>query len=112
MYKWILYPSPSLSLSLLLQSLLFPSQPTEPDSRFSVSPSGELTISSVQRADAGYYTCQALTVAGSILAKALLEVSDGKSGILFKIDFACLTGAITKYYCSYISYACKTLFYM
>uniref|UniRef100_A0A8C7ZKI3 Roundabout, axon guidance receptor, homolog 2 (Drosophila) n=1 Tax=Oryzias sinensis TaxID=183150 RepID=A0A8C7ZKI3_9TELE len=55
------------------QNLLFPNQP---NSRFSVSPSGELTITSVQRSDAGYYICQALTVAGSILAKAQLEVTD------------------------------------
>ncbi|GAA6232689.1 roundabout homolog 2 isoform X6 [Lates japonicus] len=58
------------------QNLLFPNQPQQPNSRFSVSPSGDLTISSVQRADAGYYICQALTVAGSILAKAQLEVTD------------------------------------
>ncbi|XP_061828601.1 roundabout homolog 2 isoform X1 [Nerophis lumbriciformis] len=58
------------------QNLLFPNQPQQPNSRFSVSPSGALTISSVQRADAGYYICQALTVAGSILAKAQLEVTD------------------------------------
>ncbi|XP_038147917.1 roundabout homolog 2 isoform X6 [Cyprinodon tularosa] len=58
------------------QILLFPNQPQQPNSRFSVSPSGELTISSVQRTDAGYYICQALTVAGSILAKAQLEVTD------------------------------------
>ncbi|KAM6933841.1 roundabout homolog 2 isoform 7-T7 [Xenentodon cancila] len=57
------------------QNLLFPNQP-QPNSHFSVSPSGDLTISSVQRADAGYYICQALTVAGSILAKAQLEVTD------------------------------------
>ncbi|KAJ0004339.1 hypothetical protein NQD34_010553 [Periophthalmus magnuspinnatus] len=44
--------------------------------RVSVSVSGELTISSVQRSDAGYYICQALTVAGSIMAKAQLEVAD------------------------------------
>jgi hypothetical protein len=62
-----------------LQDLLFPNQPTQGDSRVSVSLSGEMTIRSVQRADAGYYTCQALTVAGSILAKALLEVADGKT---------------------------------
>ncbi|KAM9538757.1 roundabout homolog 2-like [Salvelinus alpinus] len=55
--------------------LLFPSQPAQGDSRVSVAVSGELTISSVQRSDAGYYTCQALTVAGSILAKAQLEVA-------------------------------------
>ncbi|XP_063350177.1 roundabout homolog 2 isoform X8 [Pelmatolapia mariae] len=58
------------------QNLLFPNQPQQPNNRFSVSPSGALTISSVQRADAGYYICQALTVAGSILAKAQLEVTD------------------------------------
>lgn len=43
-----------------------------------MSLNGELTISSVQRSDAGYYICQALTVAGSIMAKAQLEVADGK----------------------------------
>uniref|UniRef100_A0A673M3Z4 Roundabout homolog 2-like n=1 Tax=Sinocyclocheilus rhinocerous TaxID=307959 RepID=A0A673M3Z4_9TELE len=58
------------------QNLLFPNQPQQPNSRFSVSPSGDLTITVVQRADAGYYICQALTVAGSILAKAQLEVTD------------------------------------
>ncbi|KAK0154830.1 Roundabout 2 [Merluccius polli] len=58
------------------QNLLFPNQPQQPNSRFSVSPGGDLTISSVQRSDAGYYICQALTVAGSILAKAQLEVTD------------------------------------
>ncbi|XP_053298098.1 roundabout homolog 2-like [Pleuronectes platessa] len=58
------------------QDLLFPNQPTQGDSRVSVSVSGELTISSVQRSDAGYYICQALTVAGSIMAKAQLEVAD------------------------------------
>ncbi|KAG7321591.1 hypothetical protein KOW79_014449 [Hemibagrus wyckioides] len=58
------------------QNLLFPNQPQQPNSRFSVSPSGDLTITGVQRADGGYYICQALTVAGSILAKAQLEVTD------------------------------------
>ncbi|XP_037402437.1 roundabout homolog 2 isoform X6 [Pygocentrus nattereri] len=58
------------------QNLLFPNQPQQPNSRFSVSPSGDLTITGVQRADSGYYICQALTVAGSILAKAQLEVTD------------------------------------
>lgn len=62
------------------QDLLFPNQPVQDDSRLSVSLDGELTISSVQRSDAGYYICQALTVAGSIMAKAQLEVSDGKTG--------------------------------
>uniref|UniRef100_A0A3B4A3S8 Uncharacterized protein n=1 Tax=Periophthalmus magnuspinnatus TaxID=409849 RepID=A0A3B4A3S8_9GOBI len=58
------------------QNLLFPNQPPQPHSRFSVSPGGDLTISNVQRSDTGYYICQALTVAGSILAKAQLEVTD------------------------------------
>uniref|UniRef100_A0A8D3DQL9 Roundabout, axon guidance receptor, homolog 2 (Drosophila) n=1 Tax=Scophthalmus maximus TaxID=52904 RepID=A0A8D3DQL9_SCOMX len=58
------------------QDLLFPNQPTQDDSHVSVSVNGELTISSVQRSDAGYYICQALTVAGSIMAKAQLEVAD------------------------------------
>lgn len=43
-----------------------------------MSVNGELTVLSVQRSDAGYYICQALTVAGSIMAKAQLEVADGK----------------------------------
>ncbi|XP_039601803.1 roundabout homolog 2 isoform X3 [Polypterus senegalus] len=58
------------------QNLLFPNQPLQPNSRFSVSQGGDLTISNVQRSDTGYYICQALTVAGSILAKAQLEVTD------------------------------------
>uniref|UniRef100_A0A674N2K0 Roundabout guidance receptor 2 n=1 Tax=Takifugu rubripes TaxID=31033 RepID=A0A674N2K0_TAKRU len=58
------------------QKLLFPNQPTDEDGRVSVSVNGELTVASVQRADAGYYICQALTVAGSIMAKAQLEVAD------------------------------------
>uniref|UniRef100_A0A663NBM1 Roundabout guidance receptor 2 n=1 Tax=Athene cunicularia TaxID=194338 RepID=A0A663NBM1_ATHCN len=58
------------------QNLLFPNQPLQPNSRYSVSPTGDLTITNIQRSDAGYYICQALTVAGSILAKAQLEVTD------------------------------------
>ncbi|XP_027834767.1 roundabout homolog 2 isoform X23 [Ovis aries] len=58
------------------QNLLFPNQPQQPNSRCSVSPTGDLTITNIQRSDAGYYICQALTVAGSILAKAQLEVTD------------------------------------
>lgn len=60
------------------QILLFPSQPPQAMGRFSVSPSGEMTIADVQTSDSGYYMCQAISVAGSILAKALLEVEDGK----------------------------------
>ncbi|KAM4702558.1 roundabout homolog 3 isoform 1-T1 [Rhinophrynus dorsalis] len=61
------------------QILLFPSQPPQTVGRFSVSPSGELTIIDVQTGDSGYYMCQAISVAGSILAKALLEVEDVSS---------------------------------
>ncbi|KAM4015874.1 roundabout homolog 3 isoform 2-T2 [Anomaloglossus baeobatrachus] len=61
------------------QILLFPSQPPQTIGRFSVSPSGELTIIDVQTGDSGYYMCQAISVAGSILAKALLEVEDATS---------------------------------
>eukprot|EP00061_Rhincodon_typus_P017405 g46091.t1 len=53
--------------------------PPQPSSRFAVSSTGDLTITNIQRSDAGYYICQALTVAGSILAKAQLEVTDGRS---------------------------------
>ncbi|PNI65677.1 ROBO3 isoform 3 [Pan troglodytes] len=56
------------------QVLLFPSQSLQPKGRFSVSPRGQLNITAVQRGDAGYYVCQAVSVAGSILAKALLEI--------------------------------------
>ncbi|XP_060035796.1 roundabout homolog 3 [Erinaceus europaeus] len=56
------------------QVLLFPSQSPQPPGRVSVSPGGQLRISDVQRADGGYYTCQAVSVAGSILAKARLVV--------------------------------------
>lgn len=66
-----------MRLCLLSQNLLFPNQPQQPNSRCSVSPTGDLTITNIQRSDAGYYICQALTVAGSILAKAQLEVTDG-----------------------------------
>nr|XP_015193162.1 PREDICTED: roundabout homolog 3 isoform X3 [Lepisosteus oculatus]XP_015193163.1 PREDICTED: roundabout homolog 3 isoform X3 [Lepisosteus oculatus] len=61
------------------QILLFPSQPPEQSGRFSVSLSGELTISDVQSEDSGYYICQAISVAGSILTKALLEVENAPS---------------------------------
>uniref|UniRef100_A0A8B9K999 Roundabout, axon guidance receptor, homolog 3 (Drosophila) n=1 Tax=Astyanax mexicanus TaxID=7994 RepID=A0A8B9K999_ASTMX len=61
------------------QILLFPSQPPAQSGRFSVSLSGELTISDVHSEDSGYYICQAISVAGSILTKALLEVEDAPS---------------------------------
>uniref|UniRef100_A0A4W4F3Q3 Roundabout, axon guidance receptor, homolog 3 (Drosophila) n=1 Tax=Electrophorus electricus TaxID=8005 RepID=A0A4W4F3Q3_ELEEL len=61
------------------QILLFPSQPPAQSGRFSVSLSGELTISDVHSEDSGYYICQAISVAGSVLTKALLEVEDAPS---------------------------------
>lgn len=60
-----------------MQVLLFPSQSLQPTGRFSVSPRGQLNITEVQSEDAGYYVCQAVSVAGSILAKALLEIKGG-----------------------------------
>uniref|UniRef100_A0A1A8MRQ1 Roundabout homolog 3 n=1 Tax=Nothobranchius pienaari TaxID=704102 RepID=A0A1A8MRQ1_9TELE len=56
------------------QVLLFPIQEPLKSSRSSVSLSGELTISDVQVEDSGFYICQAISVAGSILTKARLEV--------------------------------------
>ncbi|XP_064029469.1 roundabout homolog 3 [Pogoniulus pusillus] len=56
------------------QTLLFPGQPSPAPSRVSVSPGGAITITEVQPADAGSYQCQAISVAGSVLAKARLRV--------------------------------------
>uniref|UniRef100_A0A8C7U4C9 Roundabout, axon guidance receptor, homolog 3 (Drosophila) n=1 Tax=Oncorhynchus mykiss TaxID=8022 RepID=A0A8C7U4C9_ONCMY len=56
------------------QILLFPIQEAAQSGRYSVSLSGELTITDVLSDDSGYYICQAISVAGSILTKALLEV--------------------------------------
>uniref|UniRef100_A0A669C3G6 Roundabout, axon guidance receptor, homolog 3 (Drosophila) n=1 Tax=Oreochromis niloticus TaxID=8128 RepID=A0A669C3G6_ORENI len=61
------------------QILLFPVQEPSQSGRFTVSLSGELTISDVQVEDSGYYICQAISVAGSILTKALLEVESAPS---------------------------------
>ncbi|XP_056300191.1 roundabout homolog 3 isoform X3 [Pseudoliparis swirei] len=61
------------------QILLFPIQEPSQSGRFSVSLSGELTITGVQVEDSGYYICQAISVAGSILTKALLEVESAPS---------------------------------
>uniref|UniRef100_A0A3Q1GD51 Roundabout, axon guidance receptor, homolog 1 (Drosophila) n=1 Tax=Acanthochromis polyacanthus TaxID=80966 RepID=A0A3Q1GD51_9TELE len=58
------------------QNLLFSSQPPQPSSRLSVSQSGDLTITDAERSDMGYYSCQALNIAGSVITKALLEVTD------------------------------------
>ncbi|XP_017271899.2 roundabout homolog 1 isoform X5 [Kryptolebias marmoratus] len=58
------------------QNLLFSYQPPQPSSRFSVSQTGGLTITDAERSDMGYYSCQALNIAGSVITKALLEVTD------------------------------------
>ncbi|XP_052472938.1 roundabout homolog 2-like isoform X4 [Carassius gibelio] len=64
------------------QMLLFPGQPPSQSGRYSVSMSGELSISDVHSEDSGYYICQAISVAGSVLAKALLEVKTGPSDLI------------------------------
>uniref|UniRef100_A0A672JJU2 Roundabout, axon guidance receptor, homolog 3 (Drosophila) n=1 Tax=Salarias fasciatus TaxID=181472 RepID=A0A672JJU2_SALFA len=61
------------------QILLFPIQEPSQSGRFSVSLSGELTVTDVRVEDSGYYICQAISVAGSILTKALLEVESAPS---------------------------------
>lgn len=61
--------------------LLFPGQPPSQSGRYSVSMSGELTITDVHPEDSGFYICQAISVAGSVLTKALLEVEGGKTSI-------------------------------
>uniref|UniRef100_A0A669DW86 Roundabout guidance receptor 1 n=1 Tax=Oreochromis niloticus TaxID=8128 RepID=A0A669DW86_ORENI len=61
------------------ESLLFSYQPPQPFSRLSVSQMGSLTITNVQRTDGGFYSCQALNIAGSVITKALLEVTDSGS---------------------------------
>ncbi|XP_034556843.1 roundabout homolog 2 isoform X2 [Notolabrus celidotus] len=62
------------------QLLLFPGQPPSQSGRYSVSMSGELSITDVHPEDSGFYICQAISVAGSVLTKALLEVEGGPSG--------------------------------
>uniref|UniRef100_A0A665X8X4 Roundabout guidance receptor 1 n=1 Tax=Echeneis naucrates TaxID=173247 RepID=A0A665X8X4_ECHNA len=61
------------------ESLLFSYQPPQPYSRLSVSQMGSLTITDVQHTDGGFYSCQALNIAGSVITKALLEVTDSGS---------------------------------
>ncbi|XP_051933629.1 roundabout homolog 1-like isoform X2 [Hippocampus zosterae] len=58
------------------QNLLFSYQPPQPSSRFSVSQTGDLTITGAEDSDVGYYSCQALNIAGSVITKAFLEVID------------------------------------
>lgn len=50
--------------------------PNQDHGRFSVSEDGTLVIEFVQREDAGQYTCKALSVSGSAIAAAMLEVKD------------------------------------
>ncbi|TMS07263.1 Roundabout-like protein 2, partial [Larimichthys crocea] len=65
------------------QLLLFPGQPPSQSGRYSVSMSGELTITDVHPEDSGFYICQAISVAGSVLTKALLEVEGGEVSVTF-----------------------------
>ncbi|XP_057206897.1 roundabout homolog 2-like isoform X2 [Triplophysa rosa] len=64
------------------QMLLFPGQPPSQLGRYSVSMSGDLSISVIHSEDSGYYICQAISVAGSVVAKALLEVKTGPSDLI------------------------------
>ncbi|KAG7243172.1 hypothetical protein INR49_016547, partial [Caranx melampygus] len=61
------------------QMLLFPGQPPTQSGRYSVSMTGELTIADVHPEDSGFYVCQAISVAGNVLTKSLLEVEGGPS---------------------------------
>ncbi|XP_014681691.1 PREDICTED: roundabout homolog 2-like [Priapulus caudatus] len=54
------------------QVLMFPGQK---HGRFTVTAEGELGIATVMEEDEGYYVCSALSVAGSSIAKAYLEVT-------------------------------------
>ncbi|GAB1294038.1 Roundabout homolog 3 [Apodemus speciosus] len=67
------------------QVLIFPSQSLQPMGRLLVSPRGQLNITGVRIGDGGYYVCQAVSVAGSILAKALLEIKgDGLPPVILQ----------------------------
>ncbi|KAG0443766.1 hypothetical protein HPB47_014554 [Ixodes persulcatus] len=54
------------------QMLMFPGKS---HGRFSVTNEGSLVISSVRKEDRGYYTCSALSVVGSSMAKGYLDVT-------------------------------------
>lgn len=58
--------------------LLFPGQPPSQSGRYSVSMSGDLTILDVHPEDSGFYICQAISVAGSVMSKVLLDVEGGE----------------------------------
>ncbi|XP_054251693.1 LOW QUALITY PROTEIN: roundabout homolog 3 [Indicator indicator] len=64
------------------QTLLFPGQPSPAPGRISVSQRGAITITEVQLSDAGFYQCQAISVAGSVLAKARLRVAAASTELL------------------------------
>lgn len=53
-----------------------------------MSQTGDLTITDAERSDMGYYSCQALNIAGSVITKALLEVTDGKQSFLLLLSKA------------------------
>lgn len=62
--------------------LLFPGQPPSQSGHYSVSMSGELTITDVHPEDSGFYICQAISVAGSVMTKVLLEVEGGEASVV------------------------------
>lgn len=64
--------------------LLFPGQPPTQSGRYSVSMTGELTIADVHPEDSGFYICQAISVAGNVLTKSLLEVEGGEAPVTFE----------------------------
>ena len=57
--------------NFFFQTLMFPRQD---HGRFSVLDEGTLIIQRARKSDAGEYMCQALSVAGSAMAKARLTV--------------------------------------
>lgn len=55
------------------QTLMFPNMTY--DSHIQIATDGSLQINGVQKEDAGYYTCSALSVAGSATARVFLQVT-------------------------------------
>lgn len=55
--------------------------PNQDHGRFRVTAEGSLVIENVQKEDAGEYTCQGLSMAGSAYAKARLDVKGNSSDI-------------------------------
>ena len=53
--------------------------PSQGDGRVSVLEDGTLLIASVSREDAGEYLCKGLSIAGTAVAKVLLEVLGNQS---------------------------------